>query len=104
MDISVDIVLHGYIVDIIIAVQIEVVDPRIRIVQISFEFLEGLRLLEEIHYCIKIEVVSGQSKIIVRVIAGGQCGSRCHHYCKDRGNYMLFHDLECFGVSASVYK
>jgi len=96
MNIPVDIVLDCYIVDIIITVQIEVIDPRIRIVKVSFEFLEGLRFLEEIHYCVKIEVVPGQPKVIVRVIAGGQGGSHCHHYCKDRGYYMLFHDLECY--------
>jgi hypothetical protein len=91
---SVYIVMHCYIVDIIIAVQIEVVYPQIRIVKLSFEFLKGLRLLEEIHYRVKIEIVSGQSKVIVRVTSGGQSGSRCHQYCKDSGYYILFHDLE----------
>jgi hypothetical protein len=86
--------MHCYIVDIIIAVQIEVVYPQIRIVKLSFEFLEGLRLLEEVHYRVKIEIISGQSKIIVRVTSGGQSGSRCHQYCKDSGYYILFHDLE----------
>ena len=47
---SVYIVMHCYIVDIIIAVQIEVVYPQIRIVKLSFEFLEGLRLLEAVSY------------------------------------------------------
>lgn len=93
MNIAVGVVEHHYIIDHVVAVKIEVVDLRVLVVKIFLKLLEGLRLPEKFHYCIKIKVVARQTKIFLRIVLGFQSGACSHHRCNDRKSDKFFHDF-----------
>ena len=87
MNITIDVILNRYIVDQIITVQIKIVYPGIGIVETPFKAFEGLGLLEELHYGIKVQIVARQTKILIRPLLGPHCTPSCYQECEDRCDY-----------------
>lgn len=81
MDISVNIVRNRNVVNIIITVKIQVIDGGFLIIQASLKRFQCLRLLEEIHHGIKVQIVSRQTKIFIGIVLGSNSRSCCDKEC-----------------------
>ncbi len=64
----VDIVRHSKIIDVTVIVQVEVIDPGVLIVEVSFESFKRLRLLEKLHDCVEVQVVTRETQVFLRII------------------------------------
>lgn len=81
MNIPVNIVKDLYIIDVIIVIQVKIVDPGVLIVQAPFKPFKGFRFLEQFHYCIKIEVITRQTQIFIRIVLRHHCSPGCNYRC-----------------------
>jgi hypothetical protein len=68
MQIFFGVIEYPYIIDPVITVQIQIVDPGILVVQAPFKILKGFRFLKEFHHCKEVQVVTWQSQISVSII------------------------------------
>ena len=80
MDITVHIVMYCDIINQVIPVQVQVVDPGILIVEVSLETFQGFGLLEKFHHCIKIHVVTRESQVFFLSVLCLKGGSGCHQH------------------------
>ncbi len=83
MHITISVVGDGYVVNHVVAVEVQVIDPCVLIVDVSLERFEGLRLLEEIHDCVEVQVITRETQVFLRVILGADC-CHCYQNCEDR--------------------
>jgi len=83
MHISIHIIGNSYIVNQIVSVEIEVVDPGILIIQLSFEGFQRFGFLEQIHYSIEVKIVTRKSEIFIRHVLGPHCAPSCKEECED---------------------
>jgi hypothetical protein len=83
MYITVNVILDHDVVDKIIVVKVEVVDPGIFVIQASFETFKCFRFLEQVHHCIKVEVVTRQAEVLCRVVLCPDRASCCYQQCED---------------------
>ena len=81
--ITVYIILNCDVVDKVVVVQVEIVDPGIFIIQVSLETFKCFRFLEQVHHCIQVKVVTRQSKVLFRVVLCPDCASCCYQQCED---------------------
>jgi len=58
MDISIDIVADSYIINKVIAIKVEVIDPGILVVKVSFKTFKCFGFLEHLHYSIKVKIIA----------------------------------------------
>jgi len=84
MNVAVNKILDHDVVDKIIVVKVEVIDPGIFIIQVFFETFKCFRFLEQVHHGVKVEVVTWQSKVLCRVVLCSGCASCCYQQCEDR--------------------
>jgi len=94
MKITVGIIGNGYIVNQVVSVQVEVIDPGILIVQISFKSFQCLRFLEQLHHGIEVKIVTRQAKIFIRLVLGPHCTRSGKEECEDRCDNYFFHGLK----------
>lgn len=60
MHIILNLIIYRDIIDIIVAIKIEVIDLVIGIVQLLFKLLQRCRLLEYLQYSVKIQIIAWQ--------------------------------------------
>jgi hypothetical protein len=81
VDIAILVVYYHNIINQIVAIQVEIVYPGIFIIEVSFKLFKGFRLLEKLHYRIKVQIVARETKVFFRPIlrsGGGGChGQEC---------------------------
>jgi hypothetical protein len=87
MNITIDEIMNRYIVNQVITVKIKVVYPGIGIVETPFKAFQSLRLLEELHYGIEVQIVARQTEILIRPFLGPHCTPSCYQECEDRCDY-----------------
>ena len=68
MNITIDIIQYRNIVNIVVAIKVKVVDDLVRIVEASLKSLECCRFPEQVHYSVKIQVITWQTKIFLRIV------------------------------------
>ena len=83
MYVAVNKILNHYVVDKIIVIQVEVIDPGIFIIQGFFETFKCFRFLEQVHHGVKVEVVTRQSEVLCRGVLCSGCASCCYQQCED---------------------
>jgi hypothetical protein len=99
MHFSVWIVCNSDVIDVVIAVQVQVVDRRLLIIQTSLKFFEGLRLLEQVHHGVEVQVVSRQTKILIGIVLGSN-GCRCgEQNCYTEYGSYCFHGVQLLLVA-----
>ena len=90
---SVNIVGYHDVVYVIVTVQVQVVDHLLRIIQAPLKTFERLRILEEVHHGVEVQVVPGQAEIFLRPFACPEGAHSCKQEGEDRGEDELFHDF-----------
>jgi hypothetical protein len=78
------IVGNRYVVDEVVPVEIKVVDPGVPVIEVPFELLKGLRLLEEIHHGIEVHVVTRETQVLLRPVLSADYRPCCYQDCEDR--------------------
>ena len=73
MNIAVNIIGDGYVVNHVVTVKVEVVDPGVLVVEVPLEGLEGLRLLEKLHHCVEIQIVTRETQVLLRIVLCPDC-------------------------------
>ena len=73
MDISFGEVGNGNVINHVVTVKVEVVYPGVLVVEASLEGFKGLRLLEEIHDCVEVQIVTRETQVFLRVILRHDC-------------------------------
>jgi hypothetical protein len=101
--ISVCIIRNCDIIYIVIAVQVEVVNCRFLIVQASFKLFQCLRLLEQIHHSVEVEIVSRQTKVLFGIVLGNNVHGCCYKDCCYYGMYC-FHGVQFLMIAFGMVK
>jgi hypothetical protein len=65
---SLGIIGNRDVIDVVVAVQVQVVDHGLLVVQAPFECFQCLGFLEQVHHGIQVQVVSRQTQVFIRVI------------------------------------
>jgi hypothetical protein len=65
---TVNIIGYCKVIDVTVVVQVEVVDPGVLIVEASFKSFKRLRLLEKLHDCVEVQVVTRETQVFLRII------------------------------------
>ncbi len=73
MNIAVDIVGDGQVINHVVTVKVEVVDPGVLVVEVPLESFEGLRLLEKLHHCVEIQIVTRETQVFLRIVLCPDC-------------------------------
>jgi hypothetical protein len=73
VNIAVDIVGDGQVINHVVTVKVEVVDPGVLVVEVPFEGFEGLRLLEKLHHCVEIQIVTRETQVLLRIVLCRDC-------------------------------
>ena len=73
VNIAVDIVGDSQVINHVVAVEVEVVDPGVLVVEISLEGFESLRLLEKLHHCVEIQIVTRETQVFLRIVLCPDC-------------------------------
>lgn len=68
MHISVNIIRYCYVIDHIVTVEVEVVDMGFFSIEISLKSLKSLRILEKLHDCVKVQIVTRETQVLLRII------------------------------------
>lgn len=84
MDVTVDIVVNGYVVNQIVTVKVKVVDPGILLVQLFLKAFKRFGFLEKFHYCIEVKIITRQAEILIRHVLGSHCAPSLQEECEDR--------------------
>jgi hypothetical protein len=82
--VAVGIVRYREIINISVHVQVEVIDPGVLVVEVSFKGLQCLRLLEKFHNCVEVQVVTRETQVFLRVILPSGYRRRSHQDREDR--------------------
>ncbi len=78
------IVGDGYVVNPVVAIEIEVVNPRVPVVQTPLKRFQGGRVAEQIQDRIEVQVVTRQTQVLLReVLRSHYRGDGCQN-CEDR--------------------
>lgn len=91
VNITIHIVKHHDVVNVIISGEVEVVDHPFRVIQSSLESLKGFRLLKEVHNGKQIEVISRQAQVLLRPVVCRKRVSCCQEERHYRDVDQLFH-------------
>jgi predicted membrane protein len=70
VNVPLDIVRNRNVIYQVVAVQVQVIDHGLIIIQATLKSFQGLGFLEEVHHGIEVKVVSRQSEVFFRVILG----------------------------------
>ncbi len=73
MNIAVDIVGDSQVINHVVTVKVEVVDPGVLVVEVPLECFEGLRLLEKLHHCVEIQIVTRETQVLLRIVLCRDC-------------------------------
>jgi len=66
--VAIDIIRYGQVINISVSVKVEVVYPGFLIVETFFKGFKRLRLLEKLHDCIEVQVVTRETQVFLRII------------------------------------
>jgi hypothetical protein len=68
MYVPVYIIRNSYVIDHIVSVEVEVVDMRVLVIEISLESFKSLRLLEKLHNRVEVQIVTRETQVLLRII------------------------------------
>ena len=74
MNVPVFIIGNSYVIDHIVTVKVEVVDMRVFGIEIPLKSLKSLRLLEKIHNCVKVQIVTWETQVLLGIVLCPDCG------------------------------
>ncbi len=70
---AVAVVRHGDVINPPVTVKVEVVDPRVLFIKASLKRLEGGRVAEQVEDRVEVEVVTGETQVLLRVVLCPDC-------------------------------
>jgi len=68
MHVPVFIIRNSYVVNHIVTVEVEVVDVRVLVIEISLESFKSLRLLEELHNRVEVQIVTRETQVFLGIV------------------------------------
>ena len=74
MNVPIFIIGNSYVIDHIVTVKVEVVDMRVFGIEIPLKSLKSLRLLEKIHNCVKVQIVTWETQVLLGIVLCPDCG------------------------------
>lgn len=75
--------MHHDVIHIVIAIQVEVIYSGIFIIQTPFETLQCLRLLEQFHHRVKVQVIAREAQVFILIRSSPGCASEESHQSND---------------------
>jgi hypothetical protein len=75
--------MHHDVIHIIITIQIKVIYSGIFIIQTPFETLQCLRLLEQFHHRVKVQVIAREAQVFILIRSSADRGSEESHQRDD---------------------
>ncbi len=83
MHLAVPVIGNSNVINTVVAVKVEIVDPVIPVVETSLERLKSHGIAEQVHYSVKIEVVTRETQVFLREVLAADC-CHCCQDCEDR--------------------
>jgi hypothetical protein len=68
MNVPVNIIRNSYVVNHIVTVEVEVVDMRVLVIEISLESFKSLRLLKKLHNRVEVQIVTRETQVLLGVV------------------------------------